>query len=549
MSKHFFSYLENTISRNWNAPALSDYDGHLNLSYGEMAGQIARLHILFKEMGLQKGDKIALCGRNSTHWAVSFLAITTYEAVGVSILPDFHPESIQTLVNHSDAKLLMIGHSIWNQLDAHAMPELRSVMTIDEFQLVYNRTEGFEKVYSQWNDLFTRAYPQGFHAGNAVYPKNNLDELALINYTSGTTSAPKGVMLTYRNLSSNIQFGQETIPNKTGWKMLSMLPLAHMFGLTFEFLYQLAGGCHVYFLSKTPSPQVLMKAFAEVKPYMILTVPLVIEKIFKKSVFPVIQKPLMQLLWYTPGIRLLLRKAVYNKLMKAFGGNLLYLIVGGAALNNKVENCLKAIKFPYTVGYGMTECAPIIGYNGWKKFKKESCGKIADRMEIKIDSSNPRREVGEILVRGENVMMGYYKNPEATSAVLAKDGWMHTGDLGLVDKQGHIFIKGRSKSMILGSSGQNIYPEEIEDKLNTLPLVVESVVLERDEHLVALVYPDYEEAKRSHRDEKSIKDLMEQNRLKLNRLLPNFCRVLKIELVKKEFEKTPKRSIKRFLYS
>ena len=546
-TKHFLSYLETSIKHNWNSPALSDYDGSLTFTYGEMAEKIARLHVLFTEGGIKKGDKIAICGRNSAHWAISFLAVTSYEAIAVSILPDFQPESIQTLVNHSDAKFLFAGPVVWNVLQSDTMPELIGIISLNDFELLESRTDKLTTAYTNWETAFSKKHPKKFSLKDISYPQDNLDEPALINYTSGTTSDPKGVVLSYRNISSNVQFGQDRIPNQAGWNMISMLPLAHMFGLTFEFVYQLAGGCHVYFLSKTPSPQVLMKAFTDVNPYMILTVPLVIEKIFKKTIFPVIHKPIMRILWYTPFIKNVIRKKVNEKLMAAFGGKLRYLIIGGAALNREVENCLKAIKFPYTVGYGMTECGPILGYEDWEQFEKRSCGKAVHRVEVRIDSKDEQRMVGEILVRGDNVMSGYYKNPEATAAIFTEDGWMRTGDLGVIDAEGNIFIRGRNKSMILGSSGQNIYPEEVEDKLNTMDYVIESVVVERDGQLVALVYPDLD-AFKSEGAHKTIEEQMEQNRLHVNRLLPAFCRIKMIELVEKEFEKTPKRSIKRFIY-
>ncbi|MFA6590263.1 MAG: AMP-binding protein [Bacteroidales bacterium] len=547
MSKHFFSFLEDTIKNHWDAPAMTDYETDFTMTYGEVAEHIAQLHLLFKEMGLKKGEKVALCGRNTVNWAMSFLAVNTYEAVAVSILPDFHTDSIHALVNHSEASLLFVGPSVWESLEAEKMPELKGIVSLKNFELIQAKSAIVKKAFAVKDQLFSQHFPQGLQMQDIAYPKNNFDDLAVINYTSGTTSAPKGVMLTHRSISSNVEFGQERIPNKVGWNIVSMLPLAHMFGLTFEFLYQLAGGCHVYFLSKTPSPQVLMKAFAETSPYMILTVPLVIEKIFKKTVFPVIQKPVMNVLWNIPGINRVLRNAVKKKLMTAFGGELRYLIVGGAALNYEVENCLKQIRFPYTVGYGMTECGPLLGYEDWKHFVKTSCGKPVHRIELRIDSADPYKEVGEIQVKGDNVMLGYYKNTEATEAIFTQDGWMRTGDLGLIDKERNIYIKGRSKSMILGSSGQNIYPEEIEDKLNNLPLVVESVVVERDEKLVAIVYPDFDAAGGEAKEE-AINEVMEQNRLRLNKILPAFARIVKIELVKKEFEKTPKRSIKRFLY-
>lgn len=547
MSKHFFSFLEDTIKNNWDAPALTDYETDFTMTYGEVAEHVAQLHLLFKEMGLKKGEKVALCGRNTVNWAICFLAVNTYEAVAVSILPDFHADSIQGLVNHSEASLLFVGPSVWDVVKADEMNKLKGIISLNNFELIQSESAVVQQAFAKKDQLFGHHYPNGLQIQDISYPKDNFDDLAVINYTSGTTSAPKGVMLTHRSISSNVEFGQERIPNQVGWNVVSMLPLAHMFGLTFEFLYQLAGGCHVYFLSKTPSPQVLMRAFAETHPYMILTVPLVIEKIFQKTIFPVIHKPSMKILWHTPIIKRFIRNAVKKKLMTAFGGNLRYLIVGGAALNHEVENCLKQIRFPYTVGYGMTECGPLLGYEDWKHFVKTSCGKPVHRMELRIDSANPLKEVGEIQVKGDNVMLGYYKNPEATEAIFTQDGWMRTGDLGLIDRRGNIYIKGRSKSMILGSSGQNIYPEEIEDKLNNMPLVLESVVVVRDEKLVAIVYPDFDAAEGEPKEE-VVAEVMEQNRLRLNKILPLFARIMKIELVKTEFEKTPKRSIKRFLY-
>ncbi len=540
MKKHFLSYLETTIKKSWDAPAMTDIDSNMTYSYGDLAERIARLQVLFSEMGLKKGDKIAICGRNSSDWATTFLAVAAYEAVVVSIMPDFPAESVHSLVEHSEAKVLFAGPVVWKAVDIKKMPSLDAVISLEGFELMFSKQEKIANAYNNWNKNFEAKYPKGFLVEDIKYPTDNFDDLVLINYTSGTTSSPKGVMLTHKNISSNVQFGQENIPNQPHWNVVSMLPLAHMFGLVFECLYQLAGGCHVFFLSKTPSPQVLMKAFADVKPYMVLTVPLVIEKIFRKSVFPTIHRPLMRVLWYIPGIGRIIKNKVKEKVLNAFGGKLQYLIIGGAALNKEVELCLKAIHFPYCVGYGMTECAPLLAYQEWKGFKPRSCGKIVDRMEVKIDSKNPSRVPGEILVRGENTMLGYYKNQEATDEVLIEGGWLKTGDMGIIDRKGNIFIKGRCKNMILGASGQNIYPEEIEDKLNSLPGVVESIIVERDGKLVGLVYPDPEL--------KNAASVMEQNIIQLNKVIPTFCKISKIELVEKEFEKTPKRSIKRFMY-
>lgn len=548
MNKRFLDYFENSITTNWNSPALNDYDGTTAFTYGEMAEKIARLHVLFEQVGLQKGDKIALCGRNSSMWAVDFLAVTSYGCVAVAILSDFDSEGIQALVNHSDAKLLLAGPLVWEQLNPDSMPNLIGILAIEELVILKSNKEQFEQGFNNWNSAFEAKYPQGYSSNDVHFERFDSELPVLINYTSGSTGSPKGVMLNWRSIDSNIDFSQRTIPNNSSDNLLSMLPMAHMFGLAIEILYQVAGGTHVTVLNKTPSPAVLMKALSEVKPYMMLTVPLVIEKIFKAKIFPAIHKPLVRILWYTPGINRLIHKKVYDQLMNAFGGKLRYLIIGGAALNHEVEKCLKTIKFPFCVGYGMTECAPLICYEDWTKFKLRTCGKAVDGIEIRIDSANPQQEVGEILVRGDNVMMGYYKNQEATDAAFTADGWMRTGDLGVLDKEGHLSIRGRSKSMILGPSGQNIYPEEIEGKVNNLPYVIESVVVEREGKLVALVFADTDKMKQELQG-KTSEEVMEELRTRVNKLLPLFCRLSKLELVDKEFEKTPKRSIKRYLYN
>ena len=548
MNKRFLDYFEDSIKTNWNAPALNDYDGTTAFTYGEMAEKIARLHVLFEQIGLKKGDKIALCGRNSSMWAIDFLAVTSYGGVAVAILSDFDSEGIQALVNHSDAKLLLVGPLVWEQLNPESMPNLIGILAIEELVILKSNQEQFEQGFNNWNSAFEAKYPQGYSSNDVHFERFDSEFPVLINYTSGSTGSPKGVMLNWRSIDSNIDFSQRTIPNNSSDNLLSMLPMAHMFGLAIEILYQVAGGTHVTVLNKTPSPAVLMKALSEVKPYMMLTVPLVIEKIFKAKIFPAIHKPLVRILWYTPGINRLIHKKVYDQLMNAFGGHLRYLIIGGAALNHEVEKCLKTIKFPFCVGYGMTECAPLICYEDWTKFKLRTCGKAVDGIEIRIDSANPQREVGEILVRGDNVMMGYYKNQEATDAAFTADGWMRTGDLGVIDADGHLSIRGRSKSMILGPSGQNIYPEEIEGKVNNLPYVIESVVVEREGKLVALVYADTDKMKQELPG-KTSDEVMEELRVRVNKLLPLFCRLSKLELVDKEFEKTPKRSIKRYLYN
>lgn len=547
MEKHFLDYFESSVVNYWDSPALSDYKTDVRMTYGELAVQIEKLHLMFEAAGIRKGDKIALCGRNISHWAVGFLATVTYEAVAVSIMDAFTPESVHRLVNHSDARMFLVGDLVWPHLDIKEMPALEAVISLKDFKPIFAKSDAALAKLNDAEALFAAAHPNGFTSRDVHYPQDNWDNLTLINYTSGTTSDPKGVMLTNRSISSNIQFACEHIPHQPGSTVVSMLPLAHMFGLAFECLFQLCSGCHVYFLGKTPSPQVLMSALAEAKPYMMLTVPLVVEKIFNKAIFPKINKPIVKILWYIPGIGSIIRKKVHDQLMASFGGRLKYLIVGGAALNRAVELCLHQIKFPFCVGYGMTECGPLLGYESWAKFRMRSCGRIVDRMEILIDSDDPHRKVGEILVKGANQMIGYYKNEEATAAVITKDGWLRTGDLGILDKDNNIYIRGRNKSMILGPSGQNIYPEEIEDKLNNLQFVQESIVVSRNDKLVALVFPNADDLNAVGGE--FTDEMKDTTMRRLNHLLPPFCRISAIEIVDKEFAKTPKRSIKRFLYS
>lgn len=543
-TKHFLLYYKETITRKWNNDAIEDYKGTVKYTFGEMAEQMARLGILFKNAGIKKGDKIALCSPNSTNWAVTFLAVAAYEGVGVSIMANFATETIEGLVNHSDSRILFAAQNVQNQVNPANMPNLEGIVSLDNFDMVYG-TEQFKKAMNNWDADFKAAYPNGFSKEDLNYNTDNLDQLALINYTSGTTSSPKGVMLSYRSISSNCQFAIDVIPIPEGGKLLELLPMAHMFGLMFEFIYTLAGGAHVVVLTKAPAPQILMQAFQDVKPFMVLSVPLIIEKIFKGKIFPAIKKPAIKILWHIPIIGGLIKKKVYTQLQQAFGGNLERLIIGGAALNKEVERCLRDIKFPYCVGYGMTEAGPLIAYTDYKTYKMYSCGRSCDRMEAKIDSSNQQKVVGEILCKGDNVMLGYYKNEEATKATFTADGWLKTGDLGIIDKNGNIFIRGRNKNMILGPSGQNIYPEELEDKLNNLEGVIESIVVERDGKLVGLVYPDLTVAEKLGI---STDELMKQNIQKLNKVVPSFCHLSKIELMKEEFAKTPKNSIKRFMY-
>ena len=538
--RHYFDYLEKTIKSNWNGMAVSDYGGTVNYTYGQLAEKVEWLGLLFDQLGLQPGDKVGICGRNCSNWGLVYLAIASRRLVAVSLLPDYTSESIYELTHHSDAKVLFVGPWVRGRVDLSKMPDVDTFIALADYSILQSKQE---IDLAEVDKAFAEKYPNGFTKADVSFPKDNMDDLALINYTSGSTGNPKGVMVTHRNLSSNVIFGQDRIPNDPSKSIVSMLPMAHMFGLMFEFLYQLAGGTHVYFIVKSLTPSLLMQAFKDVKPYMILTVPLLVEKIFKKQIFPAIQKPLVKALWYTPLVNIPIRKKVYDQLMKAFGGKLEILIIGGAALNEDVERCLKQIKFPFTVGYGMTECAPLVCYEHWKKYAFRSCGKGIDRLEIKVDSPDPRRVEGELLVRGENVMRGYYKNLQATDDVFTEDGWLRTGDMGIIDAKGNVYLRGRCKNMILGPSGQNIYPEEMEDKVNSLPGVVESVVVDRKGKLVALVFPED-----TIKDPNELKKLMKENLAAVNKLLPSYSQIAEIELVEQEFEKTPKRSIKRFLY-
>ena len=546
-TKHYLSYLQDTMHSNWNGLAMTDLDGVNKYTYADLAAAIAKLHITWHELGIKKGDKIALCGRNCANWGLLFLAVESYGAVVVSILPDFTAEGIYSLVDHSEAVLLYVGPNVKKKIDATQMKGLKATIFMDEMTIV----EADEKICKKFDGVeaaFLKAYPDGVKLSDVNYPTDNYDELAIINYTSGSTGNPKGVMLTHLSLSGNVEFAHTRIPHKPGDTVLSMLPIAHMFGLMFEFLYQVCEGAQVYFLTQAPTPSVLMKAFAQVKPFMILTVPLVIEKIIKKGVLPKISTPTMKVLWKTPLINKLIRGKVKEGLDKTFGGQLRYLIIGGAALNGEVEQVLHDIKFQYCVGYGMTECGPLISYEDWWAYSFHSCGKELPQCRVRIDSEDPTSKDGEIQVKGINVMKGYYKNEEATKAVFTEDGWMRTGDLGVLDKAGNIYIHGRSKNMILGPSGQNIYPEELEDKLNSLPCVMESIVVDRDHKLVALVFPDTTADGRKLLGTKSLTQQMEENRMIVNKDLPQYSQITAIELVASEFEKTPKRSIKRYLY-
>ncbi|MBR0049623.1 MAG: AMP-binding protein [Prevotella sp.] len=547
----FNELLQKTILDNWDRDALTDYKGQ-TLQYHDVARKIEKVHILFENSGVVKGDKIALCGRNSSQWAVAFLATLTYGAVAVPILHEFNAEQIHNIVNHSEAKLLFVGDHVATIIDPQQMPKLEGIINNPDYSLMVSRTDKLTYAREHLNELYGKKYPKYFRKEHVkYYIEESPEELALINYTSGTTGFSKGVMLPYRAIWSNADFAHHVLGNviKTGDKVISMLPMAHMYGMAFEFLYEFVRGCHVYYLNRVPSPAIIAQALQEVKPIVIIAVPLIIEKIIRKKVFPKIQNNRMRLLLQMPVISKKVREKICDEVVKAFGGNMYEVIIGGAALNQEVEQFLKLIEFPYTVGYGATECAPIIGYEDWHLFAQGSCGKAAYHMEVKIDSPNPHEVPGEILARGLNVMLGYYKNEEATKQTIDRDGWYHTGDLGTIDEYGNIYINGRSKNMLLGPNGQNIYPEEIEDKLNSMTMVVESIVVQRDNKLVALIYPDYDEAKRMKFSDNDLKDIMEQNRNGLNQQIPAYEKITEVEIMKEEFEKTPKRSIKRYLYN
>lgn len=548
MEKSFIAFVEESIKKHWDLDALTDYKG-ATLQYKDVARKIEKLHILLAESGIKPGDKVAVCGRNSSHWGVAFLAILTYGAVAVPILHEFKADNIHNIVNHSEARLLFVGDVVWESLNEAEMPLLEGIILMTDFTLLVCRSKQLEYAREHLNELFGKKFPRNFRREHVSYHRDNPEELAVINYTSGTTSFSKGVMLPYRSLWANTQFAFDVLTLKPGDRIVSMLPMAHMYGLAFEFLYEVACGCHVFFLTRMPSPKIIFQAFADVKPHIVIAVPLIIEKIIKKNVLPKLETLKMKVLLKVPIINDKIKAAVREQMIQGFGGNFYEVIIGGAAFNQEVEKLLKSIDFPYTVGYGMTECGPIICYEDWKRFKPGSCGKAAPRMEVRIDSPDPQNIVGEILTRGDNVMLGYYKNPEATAQILDADGWLHTGDLGVMDEEGNVTIKGRSKNMLLGPSGQNIYPEEIEEKLNNLPFVAECIVIQQnDNKLVALIYPDFEDAYSQGMSDSDIEAAMEENRTTLNAELPAYSQISRIKIYPEEFEKTPKKSIKRFLY-
>ena len=542
--------IEKSIVSNWEKDALTDFKG-ATLQYHDVARKIEKLHIIFESSGVQEGDKIALCGRNSSSWAVAFLATLTYGAVAVPILHEFTADQIHNIVNHSEAKLLFVGDYVATVIDQTKMPHLEGIIYLPDYSLVISRTDKLTYAREHLNELFGKKYPKYFRKEHVNYYKEQSpDELALINYTSGTTGFSKGVMVPYRALWSNYDFAMTVLGKiiKKGDNVISILPMAHMYGMAFEFMFEFIFGCHVFYLTRVPSPAIIAAAFAEVKPAIIIAVPLVIEKIIRKKVFPKIQNNRMRLLLNMPVVNKKVNQKICDQVVKAFGGNFYEIIVGGAAFNQEVEQFLKRIGFPYTVGYGATECAPIICYADYHDFAPGSCGKPVVHMEVKIDSPDPENVPGEILARGLNVMLGYYKNEEATAQTLDSEGWYHTGDLGTMDADGNVYIKGRSKNMLLGANGQNIYPEEIEDRLNSMAMVNECVVVQRGEKLIGLVYPDFDEAATMRLNYSDLEGIMEQNRQELNSTQPAYCKLAAIEIVKEEFEKTPKKSIKRYLY-
>ena len=541
---HYFTRLQNAIVNNWDRPALGNYRGEL-FTFGELAVQIAKFHVFFEAIGLKKGDKVALCAKNSARWGITVFAANKYEAVLVPILADFHPDSVNSLVDHSESKVLLTDTDIWSKLDIAKMPTVKAVVSSSDFSLLYASDETVQTASDNLQSLFDAKYPKGYSAEHVSYPTDNDKELAIINYTSGTTSAPKGVMLRYECLSENVAFGQKRLPSYPEDTIVSMLPMAHMYGMMFELIYPLCGGSSIYYLGKTPTPALLLGAMKEIRPYLVITVPLVMEKIFKSKVAPIVNKPVMKVLCAIPGLNQLIFKKVRNTLLQAFGGQVREIVMGGAALNPEVEKWFRRFKLPFTVGYGMTEAAPLLAYEDWWEFASKSCGKAVDSVEVRIDSENPYTKVGEIQAKGISLMSGYYKNEEATAAAFTEDGWMRTGDLGLLDKKGNIYIKGRSKNMILSANGQNIYPEEIEAVVNNQPYVVESVVINRGVKIVALVYLDKDAMKAAEADVEMYKvTLMHE----VNKSMPVYSKVNLVEVMEQPFEKTPKMSIKRFMY-
>mgnify|MGYP002553233016 FL=1 len=543
----FIDYIEQSIIKNWDKDSLTDYKG-ITLQYKDVARKIAKFHIVLESAGIQPGDKIAVCGRNSAHWAVTFLATITYGAVIVPILHEFKADNIHNIVNHSEAKLLFVGDQAWENLNEDAMPLLEGIASLTDFSSLVSRNEKLTYAFEHRNAIYGQRYPKNFRPEHICYRKDRPEELAIINYTSGTTGYSKGVMLPYRSIWSNVAYCFEMLPVKPGDHIVSMLPMGHVFGMVYYFLYGFSAGAHIYFLTRMPSPKIISQSFSEIKPRVISCVPLIVEKIIKKDILPKVDSKIGKLLLKVPIVNDKIKSLARQAAMEIFGGNFDEIIIGGAPFNAEVEAFLKKIGFPYTIAYGMTECGPIICSSRWDTLKLASCGKATTRMEVRIDSPDPKTHAGEIVCRGANMMLGYYKNPEATAQIIDVNGWLHTGDLGVMDEEGYVTVRGRSKNMLLTSSGQNIYPEEIESKLNNMPYVSESLIVLQHDKLVALIYPDFDDAFAHGLQQTDIEKAMEANRNELNLLLPAYCQITKVKIHFEEFEKTAKKSIKRFMY-
>ena len=547
LEQSFIALIEQSIKTNWYLNALTDYKG-ITLQYRDVARKIEKIHILLENAGIEKGDKIAICGRNSAHWTVTYLAVITYGAVVVPILHEFKADQVHNIVNHSESRLLFVGDQIWENLNEAAMPHLEGIIELKDFGVPVSRSEKLAYARDHLNEIFGHKFPCRFRPDDISYEKEKSEDLAIINYTSGTTGYSKGVMLPYRSILSNVLYCKEKIGLKAGDSVVSMLPLGHVFGMTFDFLYGFTAGAHLWFLTRMPSPKIIAESFAEIRPRVIACVPLIVEKIFKKNILPKVDNKLGKLLLHVPIISDKIKELIKQKAMEVFGGNFIEIIIGGAPFNAEVEAFLKMIDFPYTIAYGMTECGPIICHSHWTELKLASCGKVAARMEAKVLSPNPSAIAGELVCRGANLMLGYYKNEEATRQVIDTEGWLHTGDMATIDENGNVFIKGRCKNLLLTSSGQNIYPEEIESKLNNMPYVSESLIILQQDKLVALIYPDSDDAFAHGLSQSDLVRVMEENRLELNKQLPAFSQIARFKLYPEEFEKTAKKSIKRFLY-
>lgn len=547
LEQSFIALIEQSIKTNWYLNALTDYKG-ITLQYRDVARKIEKIHILLENAGIEKGDKIAICGCNSAHWTVTYLAVITYGAVVVPILHEFKADQVHNIVNHSEARLLFVGDQIWENLNEAAMPHLEGIIELKDFGVPVSRSEKLAYARDHLNEIFGHKFPCRFRPDDISYEKEKSEDLAIINYTSGTTGYSKGVMLPYRSILSNVLYCKEKIGLKAGDSVVSMLPLGHVFGMTFDFLYGFTAGAHLWFLTRMPSPKIIAESFAEIRPRVIACVPLIVEKIFKKNILPKVDNKLGKLLLHVPIISDKIKELIKQKAMEVFGGNFIEIIIGGAPFNAEVEAFLKMIDFPYTIAYGMTECGPIICHSHWTELKLASCGKVAARMEAKVLSPNPSAIAGELVCRGANLMLGYYKNEEATRQVIDTEGWLHTGDMATIDEDGNVFIKGRCKNLLLTSSGQNIYPEEIESKLNNMPYVSESLIILQQDKLVGLIYPDSDDAFAHGLSQSDLVRVMEENRLELNKQLPAFSQIARFKLYPEEFEKTAKKSIKRFLY-